>query len=312
MDTTKLKFNFKKTEFVVASPRRHENYSRLVLNMDGSVVKQQLHARLLGLQISWDLTHSWYVAEMKNNLIASLNQRLYVLHRLKNKCPKKCVKNLAHGLIYSKLCFGIQYWTAPLSETIWNQIVVIVNKAARAVLKIRPLDMHVLDMYRILNWLPASACRDYHCLNLFWSIKLWGKPRNLSIMFESETEQRYEQVDGEWHRMQTRSISQHSIRRTQENDSRGIRAGTFVPRMIKVFNDLDLEYKTLPDIEGTTLERYLLQKKKLRDLCQWTALGYPSEWPEDLESAMLDRGEEVYGLGINSETSSDEDEITKN
>ena len=48
---------------------------------------------------------------MKNNLIASLNQRLYVLNSLRNKCPRKCLKNLAHGLIYSKLAFGIQYYS---------------------------------------------------------------------------------------------------------------------------------------------------------------------------------------------------------
>ena len=62
MNSQKLKFNFKKTEFVVTAPRRHQNYSLLVLNFDGNVVKQQLHAMLLGLQISWDLTHkcmSW-------------------------------------------------------------------------------------------------------------------------------------------------------------------------------------------------------------------------------------------------------------
>lgn len=310
MDSTKLKFNFKKTEFVVVSPKRHEDYSRLVLNMDGAVVKQQLHARLLGLQISWDLTHTWYVAEMKNCLISSLNQRLYILNQLKNKCPKKCVKNLAHGLIYSKFCFGIQYWSRPLPEYIWNQLVIILNKAARAVLKIRPLDMHVLDMYRVLDWLPANACRDYHCLNLVWSIKLFGKPKNLSLMFESEIESDWR--DAEMRRMQTRSISQGSIRRTQENDSRGMRAGSFVPRMIRIFNDLDPEYKHLPEISGynspgTTFERYLLQKRKIRDMYQWQQLGFPSTWPENLEEAMLDRGEEVYGLGINSDTTSDEE-----
>ena len=308
MQVTKLKFNFKKTEFVVCSPKRHEDYSRLVLNMDGNVVRQQLHARLLGLQISWDLTHTWYVAEMKNSLIASLNQRLFILNKLKNMCPKKCVKNLAHSLIYSKLCFGIQYYTYPLPENIWNQLVVILNKAARAVLKVRTLDMHVLDLYRVLNWLPANACRDYHCLNLFWSIKMWQKPRNLSKMFESETETRFKEVDGESHRMETRSISQNSIRRTQDNDSRGMRVGSFVPRMIKVFNNLDIEYKHLPSIPGpngpgTDQERFLIL------MCQWKQLCFPGNWPENMEDALLDRAEEIYGLGINSGTSSTEQEV---
>ena len=88
-----------------SSPERNSN-----------IVKQQLHARLLGLQVSWDLTHTWYVNEMKNCLIASLNKRLYALNNLKDKCPKKCVKNLAHGLIYSKLIL----WHSVLVKTLAN------------------------------------------------------------------------------------------------------------------------------------------------------------------------------------------------
>ena len=134
-------------------------------------MKQQLHARLLGLQVSWDLSHTWYVNEMKNCLIASLNKRLYMLNKLKDKFPKKCVKNLAHGLVYSKLIFGIQYWSRPLPDDLRQKIQVIVNKAAQAVLKIRPLQMHVLDLYRVLDWLPASACRDFQDISLFWSTR---------------------------------------------------------------------------------------------------------------------------------------------
>ena len=125
---------------MVTAPARHDNYKDLVLNFDGSVVKQQLHARLLGLQVSWNLTHTWYVSEMKDNLLASLSKRLFVLQKLQNSCTKKSLKNLAHGLIYSKLNFGIQYWSRPLTDELWNKIVVIVNRAARVVLKIRNLD----------------------------------------------------------------------------------------------------------------------------------------------------------------------------
>ena len=96
------------TEWLVASPKKHANYKDLVLNFDGSMEEQQLHARLLGLQVSWDLTPTHYLAGMKDNLLASLTKRVYVLQELANKCPKKCLKNLAHGLIYSKLSFGIQ------------------------------------------------------------------------------------------------------------------------------------------------------------------------------------------------------------
>ena len=305
MDAAKLKFNFKKTDFVVAAPKYHDKHSRLVLNFNGQVVKQQLHARLLGLQISWDLSHKWYVSDMKDNLIASLKKRLYILERLAPKCPKKCVKNLAHGLIFSKLSFGIQYWSRPLTQELWNQIVVIVNRAARAVLKIKPLEMHVLDMYRVLNWLPPDEWRDYMDLCLLWNIKHYETPANLAIMFQSG-EVAMNKANSA--RMRTRSVSQNQIQRSQENDSLGIRAGTFVPRMVRTFNGLSAEYKGMPDIDGTDEERFALLKLKLRQKCQWGRLGLPIDWPESVEDALLDRGDDIYGYGDLADTTEDEEE----
>ena len=124
--------------------------------------------------------------------------------------------------------------------------------------------MHVLDMYRVLNWLTPRAWRDYMDLVLFWNIRYFKKPANLSLMFQGS--QQYEQMeDGGW-RMVTRSQSQHSIRRTQENDSLGIRASSFVPRMVRKFNTLDLELKSLPDIRGTDQERFDVLKQKLKNV----------------------------------------------
>ena len=310
MNATKLKFNFPKTEFVVTAPKRHDDYKGLVLNFNGMVVKQQLHARLLGLQVSWNLTHDWYVAGMKDNLICSLNKRLYVLGMLRDKCPKKCLKNLAHGLIFSKLNFGIQYWSRPLSDELWKKIQVIVNKAARIVLKVRPLQMHVKDLYRVLDWLPASECRDFADLNLFWSIKHFETPLNLSMMFKSHNQSITENES----RRVTRSVTQNSINRTQDNDSRmSLRAESFIPRMVRTFNDLDQEFKSLPDLRDkhgnpvSIEEKYKSLKCSLRRMVQWRALGPPTEWPADRNDALLDRGDEIYGLGILSDTSEDED-----
>ena len=178
------------------------------------------------------------------------------------------------------------------------------NKAARIVLKIRPLQMHVLDTYRVLNWLPANAMRDFHDLNLFWSIKHYGTPKNLSNKFKSEQESLV--MD----RMVTRSVSQNAIRRTQENDSRNtLRSESFVPRMVRKFNEMGVEWSTLPQLPNSTdKERFYVMKCKLRNYCAWEQLGLPGTWPENAESAMLDREQELFGLGIHSDTSEEEEE----
>ena len=124
MNSQELKFNFWKSEFVIASPKRQKTTKK--------VINFKVHARLLGFQVSWDLSHTWFVNLMKNCLISSLNKRLYVLNKLKDKCQKNSVKSRAHGLIYSKLIFGIQYWSWPPPEGLWKKIQVTINKAARA------------------------------------------------------------------------------------------------------------------------------------------------------------------------------------
>ena len=57
--------------------------------------------------------------------------------------------------------------------------------------------------------------------------------------------------------------------------------------------------------DGKDAERFEMLKPNLWDKCQWEAVGYPGTWPENIEAAMLDRGDEVYGLGIESDTTED-------
>ena len=115
--------------------------------------------------------------------------------------------------------------------------------------------------------------------------------------------------------MVTRSITQQNIERSQENASRNsLRAGSFIPRMVKKFNSLDLEYKTLPAVmvygrHGTEEERFEALKYRLREMCMWEELGFPYTWPENLQAAMLDRGDEIYGgLAMDSTEEESEDE----
>ena len=121
---------------------------------------------------------------------------------------------------------------------------------------------------------------------------------------------------GGYERVVTRSITQQNIERSQENASRNsLRAGSFIPRMVKKFNTLDLEFKQLPAVmihgrHGTEVEKFEALKYRLRDMCLWEDLGYPHTWPANLQEAMLDRGEEIYG-GLNMESSEDETEETE-
>ena len=163
---------------------------------------------------------------------------------------------------------------------------------------------------RLLNWLPAKTCRDFQDLSLFWSIKHYRTPRSLSVMFMGHSET----LPEDHARRITRSVTQHSINRTQENDSaNSLRSGSYVPTMVRIFNQLEPEYKTLPDLRnsaGYPLPedmKFLELKDSLRKMVQYRDLGQPDDWPPDRADVLLDREEELFGLGINSSTSEEED-----
>ena len=97
----------------------------------------------------------------------------------------------------------------------------------------------------------------------------------------------------------TRSVTQNWINRSQENDTKlPIRASSFVPSMVKVFNGLDQEFKQLPVLRNragyprSNEEKFQSLKYSLRNRVQWRDLGPPTDWP-DREAAMLDQGDEI-------------------
>ena len=86
--------------------------------------------------------------------------------------------------------------------------------------------------------------------------------------------------------------------------------------MVKTFNELDQEFKSLPDLRDkygnpvSTEEKFKDLKCSLRRMVQWRALGPPTEWPAGRDEAILDRGDEIYGLGILSDTSEEELDVS--
>ena len=78
--------------------------------------------------------------------------------------------------------------------------------------------------------------------------------------------------------------------------------------MVRTFNGLSAEYKGMPYIQGTDEERFALLKIKLRQKCQWDRLGLPIDWPESVEDALLDIGDDIYRYGQLADTTSEEEE----
>ena len=156
MDSHKLKSNFRKTEFVLVSPKNIQKHRDLVLRMNGQVVKQKKSARLLGLYITWDMGHEHYLCQMRDNTLEWLGRHLSVLSMLAKTTSYGNLKLLAYGLIYSKVIFGLQFW-ADCPKRLLDRLQILLNRAARIVMKKGIRDIHVNDLYRCLKWIKLTA-----------------------------------------------------------------------------------------------------------------------------------------------------------
>ena len=121
---------------------------------------------------------------MNNNLMDFLSQRFAVLTMMSERACIKNRKQLAYGLIYSKLIFGIQFWISECNERQKNQIQVLLNKTARLVKGVKMREMAVLDLFRCLKWHTLESLTNYHNYLLYFSINRNGHPANLWKLYD--------------------------------------------------------------------------------------------------------------------------------
>ena len=287
MNSHRLKFNFKKTEFVVVAPKTRDKHKDLILRMNGQVVNQKPAARLLGLYITWNMDHTHYIEEMKNNLLSSLTQRMAVLSIMSERACIKNRKQLAFGLIYSKVIFGIQFW-ASCSDKHKKQLQLVLNQTARIVMGLKSYrDMRVKDLFRCLRWHTLESLINYHDYLLYFSVQRHQQPGNLWLIYDENqahlnknAEWTYPNSDGDPLKDMlndgpvTRQRTMGKIRRNNTTDSTNtLRFESFVPRSVRLFNRTPIELQHQGTSDWDDFKHYL------KMFCMEDQLGPATDWP---------------------------------
>ena len=180
MDSNLLLFNDAKTEILVISKKNHNVYKDLKLTMRNGVVSPKKACRMLGVQFTYNMRNDWYICQMPGNLISSLNQRLYVLSRLRAKCGKEQFRLLVYGLLYSKAGYCVQQYSQ-CTEVLKDKIRMILNKAVRLATGARLIEhRRTQTLYRELKFLSFDALVDSHDLQLLMSVMWYGEPQSLA------------------------------------------------------------------------------------------------------------------------------------
>ena len=229
--------------------------------MNGQVVNQKKSARLLGLYITWNMDQTHYVEEMKNNLLSFLSKRLAVLSIMSERACLKNRKQLAYRMIYSKLIFGIQFWST-CTENQQKQLQIILNNT-RLVMGVQTRDMHVKDLFRCLRWHTLKSLINYHDYLLYFSINNHAQPANLWRLNDKNRAHvnenavwNYPNSEGdplkamlnEGAVMRQRTMGK--IRRNNATDSTHyLRFDSFIPRSVRLFNRTPIELQLAPTEE---------------------------------------------------------------
>ena len=231
MNSTKLKFNMKKTQFLIVSKKNHNHYKNLKLNYEGNTIEQVREARLLGVYFTWNCSQDYFIRDMPNNLVTWLERRYKMLYKIRNQCEPKVFKCIAHGLVMSKIEFCIQFW-AQTTELNKDRIRVIMNKTCRLANGVTLLDkIRNKELYRRQSWLNLDALQKFHDIGLLRTIMRTQTPLNMYNAVIGNVENPY--------RIRTRQRTTGQIQYTRNNTSvYTSRHDSFQCRAIRAYNDL--------------------------------------------------------------------------
>ena len=253
------------------------------------------------------MSQSHYVGDMKNNLLSFLSQRFAVLAIMSERACIKNRKQLAYGLIYSKLIFAIQFWST-CSTKQKKQIEILLNDTARLVMGIKErTSMRVKDLYRCLKWHTLESLINYHDYLLFWSIHRKKQPENLWLLYDenrahmnANAEWNYPNSDGDPLKdllnegPVTRQRTMGNIRRNTATESKNaLRFESFIPRSVRLYNRTPQELKHMGELDWVDF------KRKLKWHCMELELGPRTDWPnyDEMNGRILPSHKELFDKG---------------
>ena len=231
MNCTKLKFNMKKTQFLVVSKKNHNHYKNLKLHYEGNTIEQVRQARLLGVYFTWNCSQDYFIRDMPNNLVTWLERRYKMLYKIRKQCEPKVFKCLAHGLVMSKIEFCISFWSQT-TEVNKDRVRVIMNKTVRLANGKTLMDkIRNRELYATQSWLNLDALRTFHDIGLLRTIMRKKTPLNMYNAVVGNIENPY--------RVRTRQRTLGQIQYTRDNTSiYTSRYDSFQCRAVRAYNDL--------------------------------------------------------------------------
>ena len=155
------------------------------------VLFNQIHSRLLGLNLHQDLGWRSHFYLGTKPLIPALRRRLGQLKHLGSLIPRRGRQHLANGLIVSKLSYMITVWGGAENVHL-TKLQSLLNMTARYVMN-GGRGWRTMKIMRACNWLSVRELSLYYSLVTLWKVLYLETPIQLSDKF-TWTEDRFIQT----------------------------------------------------------------------------------------------------------------------
>lgn len=160
MDANRLALNKDKTKIFILTkhPDRHH---QVVLKTGDKTIHHTKTINVLGIRVNEKLTWHHHLTTGEKSLSQQIRQRLLALRILTKNTSIPFAKQLANGLIMSRVEYAIALWgTAP--KTLTDPIQKLINKAARIVLGPISFRWSIDRLMREMGWMKIHDLTTLH------------------------------------------------------------------------------------------------------------------------------------------------------
>ena len=150
--------------------------------LENKVVRDKPYCRILGGNVSNDLSWSHHLSTGKKALLPMIRKQIGSLSSLRRSLPLKAKLKLANSFILSRLNYIICLW-GNTTENQLRKVQVCLNSAARFVLDTNKREKQS-DLMKKCNWLSVTELVEFHSLLQLFKVLRWGIPESLCENFE--------------------------------------------------------------------------------------------------------------------------------
>jgi len=110
--SNKLILNQNKTKFVLFHPRKSDVANRSI-TVGKELIHESTEIKILGLTLNNDLNWNSHIAKLTN----TLHSRLFLLRKLANHLPRRCLSIILDGFFMSQIRYGLSVYGRPEMST---------------------------------------------------------------------------------------------------------------------------------------------------------------------------------------------------